>query len=71
MSHTDADPTGLAARSEKGDFLLMYLFQFRDLTSLYLLIESANTVKSDMTSSRSNAITGQDAIFSPRLPVQY
>ena len=67
MSHTDADPTGLAARSEKGDFLLMYLFQFRDLTSLYLLIE----LESDMTSSRSNAITGQDAIFSPRLPVQY
>ena len=67
MSHTDADPTGLAARSEKGDFLLMYLFQFRDLTSLYLLIE----LESDITSSRSNAITGQDAIFSPRLPVQY
>ena len=43
----------------------MYLFQFRDLISLYLLIE----LESDMTSSRSNAITGQDAIFSSRLNV--
>lgn len=66
MRHTNADTTGLQTRSKIGDFLLIYLLQFRALTSVHLLIE----VDFDMTSSQAYDITGQNATSGPTCTVK-